>query len=115
MRVIILTMINSGSKLALTSYLLLMFDVIVGALLYNSEVGEWDEDDELYINSSGDETSFPTVFRGVWLLAATTTTVGYGGISPITVRGTCIRACAGPVARQRRSVRLVRLVVSFRF
>ena len=54
----------------------------------------WDAASQTYVDVTGAPSSFPNMFRCLWLAIVTMTSVGYGGISPVTFVGklTCVLA-----------------------
>lgn len=88
------TIQRSGRKLLLATFFLFVFALLFAACIYAVELGTWDAASQTYVDVTGAPSSFPNMFRCLWLAIVTMTSVGYGGISPVTFVGklTCVLA-----------------------
>ncbi|KAG1716077.1 hypothetical protein ID866_1103 [Astraeus odoratus] len=56
-------------------------------LFYFAERGAWDDTLEIFVNSDGDPSQFPSIPAAAWFVLVTITTVGYGEITPRSFLG----------------------------
>ena len=108
---------HAGNKLVIPMFFLFLFLLIFSLFVYEFEQGEecfvgeycrqdshsepidwedfawpndetpWPKNTRILIDENGEATSFSNAFYSMWLSLVTMTSVGYGGISPITFVG----------------------------
>lgn len=88
--VMYLSVRRSQHALLAISFFVVMVLTIFSTLLYFAERGTWDEVLEIFINSDGDPTQFPSIPAAAWFVLVTITTVGYGEITPRSFLGRLI-------------------------
>ncbi|KAI6128760.1 hypothetical protein EDD17DRAFT_1739310 [Pisolithus thermaeus] len=78
---------RSHHALLALSFFIAMVLTVFSTLLYFAERGTWDDTLEMFINSDGDPSQFPSIPAAAWFVLVTITTVGYGEITPRSFLG----------------------------
>jgi hypothetical protein len=74
-------------QLAMLVFFVGMSLIVFATLMFQAEMGEWDEHRKQFVREDGGASPYESIPRTMWWCIVTMTTVGYGDDYPITVWG----------------------------